>query len=108
MFSCIPSFFREYLLNNKINIVKKEVEIFRWGFFGEKSKILLNISFKNIDSIKIQIKGGLNPTRVIFLKLTNMSEIPLTSSQTILSISEIEKKATRLSEILQVPIEGLY
>jgi hypothetical protein len=68
----------------------------------------LKLSFNEIDSIRVEIKEGINPSRSIFLKLTDKSQIPLTSSQIIMSISDLEKKATQLAEIFQVPVEGLY
>jgi hypothetical protein len=68
----------------------------------------LKISFNEIDSIRVEIKEGINPSRSIFLKLNDKSQIPLTSSQLIMSISDLEKKATKLAEIFQVPVEGLY
>jgi hypothetical protein len=68
----------------------------------------LKLSFNEINSIRVEIKEGINPSRSIFLKLNDKSQIPLTSSQIILSISDLEKKATKLAEIFQVPVEGLY
>jgi hypothetical protein len=68
----------------------------------------LKLSFNEIDSIRVEIKEGINPSRSIFLKLNDKSQIPLTSSQMIMSISDLEKKATKLAEIFQVPVEGLY
>lgn len=100
--------FKEKILpTNKLDKTKKELEIFRWGFPGQNREIKLNYSFDDIDFIKVEIVEGINPKRTIYIKLKNKSEIPLNSSQLLLSIDELEKKATKLAEILQVSIEGL-
>nr|UXD06435.1 photosystem I assembly protein Ycf4 [Eutreptiella sp. CCMP1594] len=88
---------------NEFNKEKRILKIFRFGFPGKNREINFVYSFDEVDSIKIEIKDGIAPKRIIY----NKGDIPLTEVGTPLSLSEVEKRASRLAEILQVPIEGL-
>ena len=83
------------------------VRIVRLGFPGKNSKIFLSYEFKNIKSLKFLIKQGLNPRCNILLTLKDKREIPLFPPQFLMNPSETEKKAIRLSNFLNVPLESL-
>jgi hypothetical protein len=83
------------------------VRIVRLGFPGKNRTIFLTYDFKNIKSLKFLIKQGLNPRCNILLMLKDKREIPLFPAQFLMSPNETEKKAIRLSNFLNVPLESL-
>ena len=57
--------------------------------------------------LKFLIKQGLNPRCNILLVLKDKREIPLFPAQFLLNPTEIENKAIKLSNFLDVPLENL-
>jgi hypothetical protein len=92
---------------NKYNKVLQTVEIFRLGFPLQNSELYLCYSFKDIKSIKLSIKEGLNPKREIYLCTRDQREIPLTRIGEPLLLSLIEEEAVDLASFIKVPVEGL-
>jgi hypothetical protein len=92
---------------NEFNIEKGIVRIFRWGFPGKNRRIDLQYPIQEIQSIRLDIQEGLNPKRVIYLRLIGNREIPLTRAGQPVSIQEIEKQAVELAKLLQVSLEGI-
>lgn len=91
---------------NEFNKSEKIIRIVRKGFPGKNRNIFLVYSFSNIKSIKLIIKEGLNPQRIIFLCTKDQREIPLNSIEQPLSINKIEEKAAELATFLDVKLEG--
>ena len=92
---------------NEFNLEKGIVKIFRWGFPGKNRRIDLQYPIQEIQSIRLDIQEGLNPKRVIYLRLIGNREIPLTRAGQPVSIQEIEKEAVELAKFLQVSLEGM-
>jgi hypothetical protein len=92
---------------NEFNTETNQVRIFRWGFPGKNRRIDLQYAIQDIQSIRVDIQEGLNPKRVIYLKLKGNREIPLTRAGQPLSIQEIESQAAELAKLLQVSLEGM-
>nr|YP_009106609.1 hypothetical chloroplast RF4 [Dicloster acuatus]AIT95461.1 hypothetical chloroplast RF4 [Dicloster acuatus] len=92
---------------NEFNIEKGLVRIFRWGFPGKNRRIDLQYPLQEIQSIRLDIQEGINPKRVIYLRLVGNREIPLTRAGQPVSIQEIEKQAVELAKLLQVSLEGM-
>nr|YP_010443983.1 photosystem I assembly protein Ycf4 [Chattonella marina]UTE94870.1 photosystem I assembly protein Ycf4 [Chattonella marina] len=92
---------------NEFNKEEKLVRIVRKGFPGKNRNIFLVYPFNNIKSIKLSIKEGLNPRRVILLCTKDQREIPLSPIEQPLPLSEIEEKASELALFLEVKLEGL-
>lgn len=92
---------------NKYNKVLQTIEIFRLGFPLQNRELYLCYSFKDIRSIKLSIKEGLNPKREIYLCTKDQREIPLTRIGEPLLLSLIEEEAVDLATFLNVPVEGL-
>lgn len=92
---------------NEFNVEKGFVRIFRWGFPGRNRRIDLQYPIQEIQSIRLDIQEGLNPKRVIYLRLIGNREIPLTRAGQPVSIQEIEKQAVELAKFLQVSLEGM-
>ena len=89
---------------NEFNKSEGIVRIFRWGFPGTNRRILLEYDINKIESIKIELKQGLNPRRIIYLQIRGKKEIPLTRVGQPLTLEEIESQAAELAKFLQVSL----
>lgn len=92
---------------NEFNLETGEIQIFRWGFPGKNRRINLKYLISEVQSIRVEIKEGINPRRVIYLKLRGNREIPLTRAGQPISIQELENQAAELARTLQVSLEGI-
>ena len=92
---------------NEFNRQEGYIRIFRWGFPGKNRRIDLKYPLQEIQSIRVEIQEGINPKRIIYLKLRGNREIPLTRAGQPLSIQEIETQAAELAKFLQVSLEGI-
>nr|YP_010372241.1 photosystem I assembly protein Ycf4 [Rheum delavayi]QKQ12457.1 photosystem I assembly protein Ycf4 [Rheum pumilum]QNR04898.1 photosystem I assembly protein Ycf4 [Rheum likiangense]UOX29647.1 photosystem I assembly protein Ycf4 [Rheum delavayi]UWT59727.1 photosystem I assembly protein Ycf4 [Rheum delavayi] len=86
---------------------KKEgiVYIFRWGFPGKNRRISLRFLINDIQSIRIELKEGIYPRRVLYLEIRGQGAVPLTRTDENLTPREMEQKAAELAYFLRVPIE---
>nr|URQ17714.1 photosystem I assembly protein Ycf4 [Fagopyrum leptopodum var. leptopodum] len=86
---------------------KKEgiICIFRWGFPGKNRRIFLRFLINDIQSIRIELKEGISPRRVLYLEIRGQGAIPLTRTDENLTPREMEQKAAELAYFLRVPIE---
>ena len=89
---------------NEFNKSNGLVRIFRWGFPGKNRKILLEYPLEQVESIKIDLKQGLNPKRMIYLQIRGKKEIPLIRVGQPLTLEEIELQAAELAKFLQVSL----
>ena len=71
------------------------VRIFRWGFPGKNRRIDLQYPIKEVQSIRVEIQEGINPKRIIYLKLRGNREIPLTRAGQPISLQELENHLNR-------------
>jgi hypothetical protein len=92
---------------NQFSKEDETVRIIRQGFPGKNRTLFLSYEFKNIKSLKLLVKQGINPRCNILLVLKDKREIPLFPAQFLLSPNELEKKAIQLSKFLNVPLESL-
>ena len=92
---------------NEYNKIEKIVKIIRKGFPGKNRQVLLTYPFSNIRSIGIKMTEGLNPTRSIYLCLKDERNIPLTSVQEPISISNFEEEASNLAKFLDLKLKNL-
>ncbi|NJL83431.1 MAG: photosystem I assembly protein Ycf4 [Chloroflexaceae bacterium] len=92
---------------NEFNKETGKIKLFRWGFPGENRRIELEYPIEDIQSIRAEIKEGLNPKRVLYLRLKKQRELPLTRTGEPISLSELENKGAELARFLAVPLEGL-
>jgi hypothetical protein len=92
---------------NEFNFETQSIRIFRWGFPGKNRRIDFQYPMNDVQSIRVEIQEGLNPKRLIYLKLRGNREIPLTRAGQPISIQELENQAADLAKLLKVPLEGL-
>lgn len=89
---------------NEFNQKTRKISIFRWGFPGKNRRINLLYSMDEIESIKIELKKGLNPKQTIYLKIQDKKEIPLTRVSQPLTLELMEKQASELAKFLKISI----
>lgn len=90
---------------NEFNKKDGFVRIFRWGFPGKNRRIDLLYEIQKIEGIRVELKEGINPKRVVYIKVKGKREIPLTRIGQPLTLEEIERQAAELAKFLQIPIE---
>ena len=77
--------------------------IFHWGFPGIKRRVFLRFLMRDIQSIRIQVKEGLYPRRILYMEIRGQGIIPLTLTDDIFfTPSENEQKAAKLAYFLRV------
>lgn len=92
---------------NEFNKETGLVKIFRWGFPGKNRQIEFSCRLQDVQSIRVEIKEGLNPKRALYLRAKDRREVPLTRVGLPLSLSELENQGAELARFLGVPLEGL-
>ena len=92
---------------NEFDKSSGKVTIFRWGFPGKNRRIEISCSISDVQIVRIEFKEGLNPRRVIYLRVKGMREIPLTRVGQPLPLAELENRGAELARFLGVPLEGL-
>lgn len=92
---------------NKFNKETGMANIFRWGFPGKNRTVEFSCPLEDIQSIRVEIKEGLNPRRSLHLRVKNRREITLTRVGQPMSLSELENQGAELARFLEVPLEGL-
>ncbi|MGB7444036.1 MAG: photosystem I assembly protein Ycf4 [Coleofasciculaceae cyanobacterium] len=92
---------------NEFNKETGMVKIFRQGFPGKNRTIEFRCRLQDVQSIRVQIKEGLNPSRALYLRVKDRREVPLTRVGQPLSLSELENQGAELARFLEVPLEGL-
>jgi len=92
---------------NEFNRETGQIKIFRWGFPGKNRQIEIDCSTQDAQSVRVDIKEGLNPRRALYLRVKGRRDIPLTRVGQPLSLKELETQGAQLAKFLGVPLEGL-
>ena len=92
---------------NEFNGETGQIKIFRWGFPGKNRRIEIDCRTENVQSVRVEIKEGLNPRRALYLRVKGRRDIPLTRVGQPISLEELETQGAKLAKFLQVPLEGL-
>jgi hypothetical protein len=102
---------------NEFNKKDGMVRIFRWGFPGKNRRIDLFYEMTNIEAIRVELKEGINPRRIIYIRVKGNAknsdnstssvrrDIPLTRIGQPLTLEEVEEEAAELAKFLQIPLE---
>jgi len=61
---------------NEFNKRQGIVRIFRWGFPGKNRRIDLSYDIKDIEAIRVEIKEGLNPRRILYIRVKGNTTVP--------------------------------
>lgn len=92
---------------NEFNKNTNQVTIFRWGFPGKNRRIEFTCPLEEVQSIRAEIKEGINPKRALYLCSKQRRDIPLTRVGEPIAISDLENQGAELARFLGVPLEGL-
>ncbi len=92
---------------NEFNKESGQVTFFRWGFPGKNRSIELTYPLDDVQSVRAEIRDGLNPQRALYLKIKPKREISLTRVGEPISLSELENQGAELARFLEIPLEGL-
>ncbi len=92
---------------NEFNKDTGKLRIFRSGFLGKNRRIEIEYPLDKVQSVRVDIREGLNPKRALYLRVKGRSDIPLTRVGQPLPLSELENQGAELARFLQVPLEGL-
>ncbi|MBF2077748.1 MAG: photosystem I assembly protein Ycf4 [Synechococcales cyanobacterium T60_A2020_003] len=83
------------------------VTIFRKGFLGKNRTIEVSYPLEDVQAIRVEIKEGLNPRRVLYLRVKGKGDLPLTPVGQPMALSRLENQGAELARFLGVPLEGL-
>jgi len=92
---------------NEFNQETGLVTVFRWGFPGKNRRIEISCRTQDVQSVRVDIKEGLNPRRSLYLRVKARRDIPLTRVGQPLSITQLETQGAELARFLGVTLEGL-
>ena len=92
---------------NEFNKEAGILRIFRFGFPGKDRRINLVSPLADVRGVRVEVKDGINPRRVLYVKLKGRNDIPLTAVGEPMALQELEGRAAKLARFLGVPIEGL-
>ncbi|MBF2017024.1 MAG: photosystem I assembly protein Ycf4 [Rivularia sp. T60_A2020_040] len=92
---------------NEFNRETGQIKIFRWGFPGKNRRIEIDFPTQDAQSVRVDIKEGINPRRALYLRVKGRRDIPLTRVGQPLSLKELETQGAQLAKFLGVPLEGL-
>lgn len=92
---------------NEFNKETGTIKIFRWGFPGKNRRLDLEWKIEEVQSVRAEIREGLNPKRSLSLRVKQKRDIPLTRVGEPLTLSELENQGAELARFLEVPLEGL-
>lgn len=92
---------------NEFNQETGTVKIVRLGFPGKNRRIELDAKIEDVQSVRAEIREGLNAKRALYLRVKGRRDIPLLRVGQPISLSELENQGAELARFLQVPLEGL-
>lgn len=91
---------------NEFNKEAGMVRIFRWGFPGKNRQVEVACRLSDVQSIRIQIREGINPKRALYLRIKGRGDIPLTRVGQPLPLAKLEDQGAEMARFLGVPMEG--
>jgi len=92
---------------NEFDKKSGKVTIYRSGFPGKNRHIKIQYAFKEILGIQVILKDGLNPRRLIYLKIKGKNPIRLSAVDQPIALNVLEEQAATLAQFLGVGIEGI-
>ena len=101
---CLWSFEKVGSGYNEYDKTDNVVRIFRKGFSFLNNNIYLVYPFSEITNIELEIVDNITPRRVLYLCLKDSRKIPLTPSNILSDLGEIEKKGIFLADFIGVSL----
>ena len=92
---------------NEFDRTSGQATIYRAGFPGKNRKVEVKIPLEDVQAVRAEIKDGVNPKRVLYLKAKKLRDIPLTRVGEPIALATLENQGAELARFLQIPLEGL-
>lgn len=92
---------------NEFNKETGKVVISRQGYPGKNRQVEVDVPIAEVQSVRAEIREGLNPKRALYLRSKKRRDIPLTRIGEPIALSTLENKGAELARFLEVPLEGL-
>lgn len=92
---------------NEFDKDKNLLSIYRSGFPGKNRHIKFTHDLDKITGLKVEIKGGLNPSRSLFLKIRGANNVRLSPIGQPPSLMTVEDQAAAVARFLNIGIEGI-
>jgi len=92
---------------NEFNRQTGLIKVFRLGFPGKNRRVEVSCRTTDVQSVRIQIREGLNPRRSLYLRIKGRGDVPLTRVGQPLPLAKIEDQGAEIARFLGVPVEGL-
>lgn len=82
LLGCLLSFYLGFILlwnigegYNEFNKQTGELKFFRWGFPGQNRRIQMVYPMEDIESLRLEFKEGINPTRTLYIRLLTSTQL---------------------------------
>jgi len=92
---------------NRFDKRRGTLSLFRWGFPGKNRRILIEFFIKDIQAIRMEIREGLLPRRVLYVRIKGQQDVPLSRIEEYSTIEKMEDEAAELARFLKISIEGV-
>lgn len=92
---------------NEVDREKGIISIFRWGFPGQNRRIRIRCLLTDIQAVHLVINEGLRARSIISFRLKDQQYIPVIQIPESSTLQEIEERAAKMAQFLNVPIEGI-
>ena len=89
---------------NRFDRDSGKARISRRGF---RQRIDVDLTLREIQAVRLDVREGLNPRRRLCLRLQGRRDLPLTRVGEPIPLAELEREGARLARFLGVPLEGL-
>ncbi|MEB3353407.1 MAG: photosystem I assembly protein Ycf4 [Cyanobacteriota bacterium] len=90
--------------SNRFDRAAGQATISRRGF---RQRIDVEIPLRDIQSVKVEVRDGLNPRRRLALKVQGRRDMPLTRVGEPMPLADLELSGAQLARFLGVPLEGV-
>lgn len=88
-----------------VRLSRRGFPILTKEFKFEQRNLYLVYPFSDILNIELEVIDGINPTRVIYLRLKDNRRIPLSPSNQLKDLRSLENRATFLARLLKVDLK---
>jgi hypothetical protein len=92
---------------NEFNRRTQKVTVYRNGFPGKNREIELVYPFKSIQGVRVVLKEGLNPRRLLYLKVKGKNDIRLSGVGQPPALAVVEDQAAAIARFMDIPVDGL-
>ena len=92
---------------NEFNRRTQKVTIYRNGFPGKNREIELVYPYKSIQGVRVVLKEGLNPRRLLYLKVKGKNDIRLSGVGQPPALAVVEDQAAAIARFMDIPVDGL-